>query len=114
MPFKTLQDVFSFTGSIAVTVIAIFLCWALYEVARLVRRLDRTVQDVRDKADKVEKSLVHMGEKLASSATYLGFIAEGGKQLLSMLRERREESPAQHKRKKTKDAEGDELSEYPS
>ncbi|MDO8617910.1 MAG: hypothetical protein Q7N87_03445 [Candidatus Uhrbacteria bacterium] len=102
-----------FISAIAIGFVAVFLCWALYEIATLVRQTNEVVSDTREKVARFERAIMMIGEKLGASAQYLGFIAEGGKQLLSYLHKRSEEkkeetdTPKKHRKKR----EEEELSE---
>jgi len=102
-----------FISAIAIGFVAVFLCWALYEIARLMRQANEMVSDTREKVARFERVIVMIGEKLGASAQYLGFIAEGGKQLLSFLHKRSEDKEEKSdiiKKHKKKHGEG-ELSE---
>jgi hypothetical protein len=96
-----MQDILSLIAAICILAITGFLCWALYEIARLVRQANEVVSDTREKMGRVERMVTSIAEKIGSTSQYLGFIAEGGKQLLSFLH-RREENAARKQVNKAK------------
>ena len=109
-------DFLYFVLAIAVAPVAVLLCWTLYQIGRLFQQTNEMVNDTREKVARFERAIMLIGEKLGASAQYLGFIAEGGKQLLSFLHKRSEEKTEEkhegHKKGKKKKEEG-ELSEMP-
>ncbi|MBI4138734.1 hypothetical protein HY479_01125 [Candidatus Uhrbacteria bacterium] len=75
--------------------VTLFLCWALFELARLLRQANEVVTDARTKASRLENAIRH-------SASYLGILAAGGKAFLSMFNLRQ---ATKKRRKKTDDEE---------
>ncbi len=87
---------------LAITIgwVAVFLCWGLYELAKLLHQANALVTDTREKISRLEHAIVVIKEKLESSVNYLGVIAEGGKSLLSFLHTK-EKKKEQHRRTST-------------
>lgn len=101
MYFASMQDVLAFVAALAIGFVTVFLCWALFEIARLVRQANEVVTETREKIGRMEKLILVVVEKISSTSHYLGFIAEGARQLLSHLRRRdREDMPPKEKKKK--------------
>ena len=98
MSLLTTHDLFYLVGAICALWITGFFCWVLYETARLMRQANDVVREGRAQLTRFERSIVAIGEKLGNVSHYLGFIAEGGKQLLSFLHTR-EEKHASHTRR---------------
>lgn len=82
------QDLLYLVGAICILWITAFLCWCLYEAGKLVHQANAVIKDGREKLSRFEKSVAAVGEKLANVSQYLGFIAEGGRQLISLLHKR--------------------------
>ncbi len=76
------HDILYLVGAICIAWITVFLCWALYQIGKLVHQANDVVQDTREKVERVEKTLSTMGK-------YVAFMAEGGKQLVSMLKSKK-------------------------
>lgn len=49
MNLATTQDLFYLIGAISLVLITVFLCWALYEIARLGKQVNEVMQETRDK-----------------------------------------------------------------
>ncbi len=86
--FSSTQDLLYFVGAICVLWITVFLCWCLYEAGKLIHQANAVVKEGREKLSRFEKSVVAIGEKLSNVSQYLGFIAEGGRQLVAHFHKR--------------------------
>jgi len=102
MTFNSTVDLFYLVLSISIGWVAIFLCWGLYELARMLHQANAVVSDAREKMGRLERAISAIKERLESSAGYLGAIAEGGKALLSFLHVT-EEKKEKRRKKKGKD-----------
>lgn len=110
MSFISMQDLLYLVGAISLAWITVFLCWVLFEIGKLIHQANALVTDTREKIGRFERAIAAIGEKLGATSQYLGFIAEGGKQLLSFLHNR-EEKQERKTKKKTKEAPLSEMSE---
>ena len=84
MNLSNTQDLLFLVLSIAVAWIAVFLCWALYELAKLLHQSNQVVTETRSKMSRVESAVMDVKERLESSLSYVGMLAEGGKAVMSM------------------------------
>lgn len=113
------QELLSLVGAFSLLCVTIFLCWVLFEIGKLVHQANEMVKDTREKMGRLERAVLAIGEKMSNVSHYLGFIAEGGKQMLSFFRTREEKaSKAPKKGKEGKEVKGEEekeveLSEMP-
>ncbi len=82
-------DVLYFVLAIAAVWIGAMLTWLLFEAALLAHRANRTVKGAIDKVAKLERAIVNIKERVESSASYLGAIAEGGKMVMGMMNKRK-------------------------
>jgi len=101
MNLESTKDLFYLILSISVGWVAIFLCWGLYEVARMLHQANAAVSEAREKLNRLEKAIVSIKERLESSVGYLGVLAEGGKSLINLFHQR-EERRERHRSKKGK------------
>ena len=76
--------------AVMVAWVAFFLCWMLYEVARLLRQANEVVTDAREKMSRVERAFKH-------SASYLSALTAAAKAFMAMFNLRQET-----KKKRTK------------
>lgn len=107
MTLVSTQDLFFLVLAVATGWIAVFLCWALYEVARMLHQANAVVSETREKLNRLEKAILAIKEKLETSMGYFGMLAEGGKSLMSMFHQR-EERREKRRAKKGKSADEDE------
>lgn len=105
MTLDSTKDLLYLVLSIAVGWVAIFLCWALYEAAKILHQANAVVTETREKISRLEKAVVAIKEKMESSAHYLGMLAEGGKSLLSFMHSTEEKKDKRRQSKKHKDEE---------
>ena len=85
MIYSNAQDLLYLVGAVCVLWITGFLCWALYEAAKLLHQANAVVRDGREKLSRFERTVAQIAEKISNASQYLGFIAEGGKQIISHL-----------------------------
>ncbi|MFA5185180.1 MAG: hypothetical protein WC551_01720 [Patescibacteria group bacterium] len=90
MSLDTTQDLFFLILAIATGWVAVFICWALYEVARMLHQANAVVTETREKLNRVEKAITSIKERIETSVGYFGMLAEGGKSLMSMFSQREE------------------------
>lgn len=88
------QDVLRFAGAISIVGVSGFICWVLYEVARMLRQANDLLEDTRVKIDRVERFVSEISERVGSASQYLGVLATAGKEIFGWVRDRkREEDP---------------------
>ena len=103
MTLDSTQDLFFLVLSIATGWVAVFVCWGLYEVAKILHQANAVVTETRDKLNRLEKAVLAIKERLESSVSYLGMLAEGGKSLLGLFHKREERRAKRSSRKKKTD-----------
>ena len=81
----TSHDLWYVVASVCFIFITIFLCWALYELIKLLRQTDEMVSETRERVNAVEEGVMSIVDKMTSAVGYMGLLAEGGKQLLSLF-----------------------------
>ncbi len=79
------QDLLYLISSLAIAIVSVFLCWALYQLAILLRQANDMVTDTREKVERVEDMVVNLVEKVSTVSKYLGFLTEGGKKVMGMM-----------------------------
>ncbi len=102
----TTLDILHLALALAAVFIAGFLCWGLYEMARLMHQANEMVTDTREKISRVEKALSSIKEKLESSLNYVAVFASGWKTFIHLFESREEHQKEQRKKKKPAEEEG--------
>ncbi len=94
------QDLINLVGAICLLWVTGFLCWALYEIARLTHQANDLVSDTREKVTMLEEFVMGLGEKLRALSTYAGVISAGSKTVMSMMESHASKSDKRKKGKK--------------
>lgn len=90
MTFTSTLDLLYLVIAIAVLWVAAMLTWMLFEAAIAMRRANRFMKNVQEKAIWVEKKILNIGDRLESSSSYINAIAKGGRALAEFLRSRKQ------------------------
>lgn len=75
--------------AIAVLWVAAMLTWLLFEAALAMRNANRMIKNIQKKVVWLEQTILGIGERLESSASYFGAAAKGGKMLASFIKNRK-------------------------
>ncbi len=82
-------DALLFAGAISLLLVSSFLCWVLFELARMLRQANDVLEDTREKIDRIETFVGEVSERVGSASQYLGVLAGAGKEIFSWIRERK-------------------------
>lgn len=74
---------------IAVLWIGGMLCWALYELGKLLHQVNATVTETRGKIKRIEHAVLAMKEYVSSLSGYASLIAQAGKSVSSYFGEKK-------------------------
>lgn len=103
--YISLQDLLLIVSSISLALVAGFLCWTLYEVARLLRNVNVIANIIRENIERVETMIEMVGEKLHGLSSYSGVMARAGERILDYVMGQvvdRADLPSSKAKKKTK------------
>ncbi len=100
MTLSSTNDLFYLVATIVIICVAVFLCWALYELATLLRQGNKVVGETREKIARVESAAMAMRERIESTLSYFGTFAEIGKTAMSFFKSREEPKMSVKKRGK--------------
>jgi hypothetical protein len=92
MTLDSTRDLLYLVLAIAVGWVAVFLCWALYELGKLLNQTNRMVAETEQKILRIERGVMAVKDRLESSVSYLGILAEGGKAVMSMIKNRMQDA----------------------
>lgn len=79
------KDLLFFVLAVVALWLGFFICWILYEVARLIRQTNQIVIDTREKIQRVEAAFSSVKEKIESSTRLIAALGAGGKMLSSIV-----------------------------
>jgi biopolymer transport protein ExbB/TolQ len=91
MTFTSTLDLLYLVIAIAVLWVAAMLTWMLFEAAIAMRRANRFMKSVQEKAMWMEKKILNIGDRLESSSSYINAIAKGGRALADYMRSRHQD-----------------------
>lgn len=111
MFLETSSDLILLVGSICLLLVTGFVCWLLYEAARLLHQTNELVEETREKINAVELLVKTVGEKIMNLSQYAGILAEGGKKMMGYFEHRGDRNEKSTKRKKGKEPTLDEIEE---
>ncbi|PIR13075.1 hypothetical protein COV49_03365 [Candidatus Falkowbacteria bacterium CG11_big_fil_rev_8_21_14_0_20_39_10] len=94
------QDILNLVKAGAVGLLAIFICWAIYYFAMIMRQILKVIKEMRERLQKVDEVLKTLKEKIEHSTSYLLLIGEGMKKLVEVARDYTGKEKAKKKRKK--------------
>ncbi len=94
------QDTLYVVLSVSVGLVAVFLCWALYEIAMFVRTSNQIVADVQLRITQLEQAAGSLKEKFINPLNYLSLLTGGSKALYSVVKGRKEKKASKVKRNK--------------
>ena len=83
--YISLQDLLLIVSSVSLALVAGFLCWTLYEVAKLLRNVNVIATIVRENVERVEQMVELVSEKLQGLSSYSGVVAKAGEKALSFV-----------------------------
>ncbi|MDD4901241.1 MAG: hypothetical protein PHS62_04000 [Patescibacteria group bacterium] len=92
------QDLLYVAIALAVLLLAIFTCWAIFYLAMILRQSFQVVKEMRDRLHKVDELVEALKEKITHSASYLLLIGEGVKRLVEVMQNRGEKKETRKKR----------------
>lgn len=75
--------------AIAVLWVAGMLTWLLFEAALALRKTNRIITSVHKKVLWLEETIAGIGDRLESSASYIGAITKSGKAIATFLKKRK-------------------------
>lgn len=83
----TTQDILNIVKAGAVGLLAIFICWAIYYFAMILRQMLKVIRETRERLRKVDEVLKTFKEKIERSTSYLLLIGEGMKKLVEVIKD---------------------------
>ncbi len=95
---ESTKDILFLVLAFVVLLLTIFLCWAIFYVAMILKEFKKIVFDVRRKIELVELVLKTLKEKIEHTSSYLKLLVESAGNIVEFLRERKEEKEIKRKK----------------
>ena len=74
-----------------------FVCWLIWQVAMILKNVNDTMTEAREKIAKIELALTAMKDRFEHATTSLGLLVDGGKRVIDYVIDKKT------KKKKEKD-----------
>lgn len=69
--------------------LTIFISWTFYYIAQILRQANNLIRDFRNSLSLIDKVLQTIKDKLESSSSHIAFIAEGAREVIRYLQEKK-------------------------
>lgn len=89
--FESSRDILNLVIALSVFLVSFAIAWFIFEVAVIVRRMRKLTDSVQERLEKIDDAIHSIKDKLGSTAASLGFLAEGAKQLIKYVIEKKME-----------------------
>jgi hypothetical protein len=84
------QDLLYLVGAICLLWITGFLCWALFETARLMRKANEVVTETQDRLHEIEAFVDDTVDKISSLSSYFDIFSSFAGKAMGMLGHRKD------------------------
>ena len=99
---ESTKDILYLVLAFCILWFTIFLAWAIYYVAMILREFKIIVSDVRKKIELLEKVLMALKDKLESTSSHMKLIVETVSSIAEFIKDRKEEKKSSGRKKKKK------------
>lgn len=66
-----------------------FVCWLIWQVAMILKNINDTLTEAREKMAKIDATLAAIRDKFEHASTSLSLLVEGGKKVVDFMIERK-------------------------
>lgn len=74
-----------------------FVCWLIWQVAMILKNVNDTLSEAREKMAKIDATLAAIRDKFEHASTSLSLLVEGGKRVIDYVVERKKEKREREK-----------------
>ncbi|OGY41762.1 MAG: hypothetical protein A2Y82_02700 [Candidatus Buchananbacteria bacterium RBG_13_36_9] len=92
------KDILFIVLAVSIFLFTVFICWAIYYIAMILREAKKIVADVRKKIELVESLIMALKEKLESTSSHMKLLVETVANVAEYFKERRGEKKAKKKK----------------
>ena len=85
--FETSKDLLNIAIAVSVVGLAVFICWAIYYFAMILRQGFKIFREMRNRLHKIDEVIKTLKEKIEHSTSYLLLIGEGVKKLVEVAKD---------------------------
>lgn len=96
--FQSSQDILWIVIAFCLLWLTIFMSWAIYYVAMILREFKKIIGDVRKKIELVESLILALKEKLEHTSSHMKLLVETVANLADYFKERKQEKKSGKKK----------------
>lgn len=89
--FNTSQDILYLVLAFCILWVTVFICWLLYYVVSILRRVETFMGEVEEKMHKMDAAMRGIKDRLEHSVSHLGIIGDAAKHLSKYFIEKKKE-----------------------
>lgn len=75
--FESSKDILYIVLAFVALWVAIFLCWALYYVAQILKNANEMVEEIKERAHRLEEAVRMIRDRMETLSSSFGFVAQG-------------------------------------
>lgn len=105
MIVESSRDILNLVIALSVFLVSFAIAWFIFEIAVIVRRMRKLVDGLQERLAKIDEAIHSIKDKLGSTAASLGFLAEGAKQIINFVIEKKMERGRSRKRRRADEEE---------
>jgi len=95
---STSKDILYIMLSLCILLFTVFICWAIYFMAMILREFKKIIADVRKKIELVESLIIALKEKLEHTSSHMKLLVETVANVAEFIKERRGEKKSKKKK----------------
>ena len=84
---ETSKDYLYIATAISAVGLTVFICWAIFYLAQILRQGFKIIKEMRDRLTKVDELFKLLKDKIEHSTNYLFLMAEGVKKLVEVIKD---------------------------
>ena len=97
---ETAKDILYIVLAFCVLWFTIFLCWAIYYIAMILKETKKMMTDVRKKIELLETVLQAFKERLEHTSSHMKLLVDTAVSVAEFIKDRKKEKKTTRKRKK--------------
>ena len=97
---ESTKDILYLVLAFCILWFTIFLAWAVYYIAMILREFKKMMTDLRKKIELLESVLKAFKEKLESTSSHMKLLVETAANVAEFIKERKKEKKSSRKKKK--------------
>ena len=92
------KDVLFIILAVSIFIFTLFICWAIYYVAMILRESKKIIADVRKKIELVESLIMALKEKLEHTSSHMKLLVDTVANVAEYIKERHGEKKSKKKK----------------